>query len=134
MFDQYDYVASYNVLRSSLADRDTCTDDIVVVSVPGGRSWALKRETPEGAKKLALQLLRHPRIDQGITPLDLMGGVYNYDFPYFSQTHEPLLAIAIAIKEGYIRLNPIINRYVARTDNPFVKEYIEDMQERRVVE
>lgn len=132
VLEQHDYMRTYNILKGALADRGTPQEEVHLISIPGGQTWALKERQEPEALDLALKLLLHPKIDIGVTPLDFMGGISNEDFPYFSQVHEPLVAIAIALKEKYITHSRVVNRYFANLDNPMVKEYIEDMQGRAV--
>lgn len=132
VLEQHDYMRTYNILRKALAQRDTPQTLVHLITIPGGQTWALQQHQEPEALELALKLLLHPKIDIGVTPLDFMGGISNEDFPYFSQVHEPLVAIAIALKEKYIKYSRVANRYFANLDNPMVKEYIEDMQNRAV--
>lgn len=116
----------YNTMRAALAYEDILQEGVVIIRVPP-KLFALKRESDADMLEAAKEILEHPNLHKGITPLDV---IQSFDSKDESLILYVMVCFAVALKEEWLTYSTIIHKYILNTKNPYAVEYAEDMQAR----
>ena len=112
----------YNALRSALAERTDERENVAVIKV-GPIDFAIKRELSPDAITCARVILDHPHILNGLQTKDLLEP--NLGWEPFYHPMIAIIAMAIGIKEGFLRYDYIVDKVFANLRDADVKGYLE---------
>jgi hypothetical protein len=134
-------VNKYNILRMAMMDRnlDNSSEEIDFIHVPP-QTFAIKKVVHNEVLAAAAELLLDKKIFTKITPYQVIQDMRPTDhlsgleFLALEEYKPPLevalyvmMCFAVCIQQKWIKYSTVVNGYYADCDNPFVKEYLQDI-------
>lgn len=126
-------ITKYNLVRQALADKGTDKQDLDVVYIPP-KHMALKKVHSEEVLAAAMSLiLDDKRILTGITPYESVTELLKQQLdPQYEVGLFVLMIYAVAVQQKWIRLSPILNKYVVDTDIKEIRQYVEEKHKHKL--